>query len=1613
MNRGRHGGTILLLVIAAVTAFAVLAIAEDSEASWSGEPLPPWGGDWTITMDTVYTNEVIRLDGDINIDGPNTLSLDGCTLIFNCSYPGEHGIGGYYSSILYINDSASRQGVVKSNASSEDWYFWTDGAAYFNAVEIMDLDYGIYSYSTYLYVEGCTISSTYNGIYSYADAHIGNTTLNVLRPDGSVSSMYTYGIYAGYGTYSLHNIEINIVVDINEMVDTSSYYYRYYTYGIYMYYANVGKLEAEDGGTFSIDIDVDAYWVNNRTYSSYQRFYHYFYSRPIYMSGNTICKSIKGIDISVDEEVTSHAPNADRGAYVNIYNYQYLIYNGISSSGEIPVEYADMTFSMNTARSTVLGTVYRDYMYLYSTMLYMTFSSGAVPDDSVQTFHDLNFVDSFVEYVFRAPRYGEWNMTDCTFSNIVAEYILYLYYCDSDFTIADNTFTNLETESSGDYLFYIYRNSGVATLVDNTFEYLEGYRIFYMYYTSAQIVFQSNLVSENEPWRDYSLPWCYIYNSDGEVLFDSNTFRDNILHEGLIYCYNTRNAVRFENNLVESNRFTDYMIYLESVNDNVNIYKNEIVRNHGPIFEFYYTWGRVTVESNIIEENDLGEDYLLYTYYTYRNMDFIYNQITDNVAEDAVILLRGPTYFSSGVTFIFDQNVFTSNTVGSDLDDGIVLVRGARYNMALRRNEFIQNTGTCINFYRPYTYNSWYRAYTFTVDNCIFTDNDGACTSWIDFRSYNIVVKRNEGSGNSGPLVYHTLTERNVYDTYYPYTIGEMSGPVSIEVSNNNYTSNLAGAIDIERAQWRDSSTPYTNTEQTIRLSNNILRDNGDAWAISVRDFGEFPLMVANAFEGCPYGVYLSAIYPGIWPKVTMYFEGSTFDGGANGQTAWGLVNVHAEFTDCTFLNYERALYARDCIINVYWSSIGEGSGWTEGIGYIYVWNNLEVLITWEDVNGIDSGVPAVGATLAMLGTNGRYYGQMVTSINGTVGPMVIQPWSSLEGRMDQWAPYVGTIEYGGSTAEHDVHIVGDYVGDDALHLTIRDNDMPAIVVTQPAVDSISNLVDMPAEGFLFEVGSGIGSFLGYIDGGDAVEITPNEAWTAMFKDLSQGDHTMVVEAIDMATNKETISIDFTIDAVAPTLDIVTPPGDVISRDPNLVIQGSYEDDVSEVFEITVRINGIPIDSSNGVITEPYKLTEGVNTIIVDATDAAGNVRTVRRLVTLDSYPPTLYVYTPLHLLVTNEPILEVDGLSEADTMVLIEQVRASDGVLIASDVAPARGDGVFRATLDLEEGEQHIVFTAEDDAGNVRSLTRTVTLDTTPPGLTIESPREGDFINQPSADLVAQVTDDNPESVKVIVNGVPIVHTGLITLDLPLIEGINSIEVIAIDQVDNQVVKTVNVTRDTIAPLLVVETPDSMLTNQRELMVRGYVNDDGHIVRVAGATVNVDEDNRFLAELDISTEQSPIEVIAEDRAGNTVTSTITFIFDDVKPTITLTDPPGAETSEVSLKLDGTVTDNEATIEFVTVRGKVFPVRDGKFSALLTVDTSGEGWNNFTISATDDAGNIGVYKVNVQYKAPKDGGPDEEEEEESMWWYVGLLLIIAALVIMATVYVFANRGEEE
>jgi hypothetical protein len=1514
-----------------------------------------------------------------------------------------------------MNATANGPTTVSANTTSMPWRFYVDGEAYLNDAVLNDLWDGVRNWG-YAYIEGCTINAWGTGVYSYGDCHVGNTTINVKQERGP--GFNVYGVNARYGEASLHNLDINIDVDINYVINSSYLSNYYYTYGIYLYSADVGILQPHLNADFSIDIDIDISLESFYDTTSYVRFYHRFYTRAFYFSGDSVVKGVNNIDLNIDEDVFCAAYNATMGAYIYVYNYQEYLYSSIGANGHAPVEISGMTFTDMGAELTTAGEIYMLREYNYNEAILFYDRDGSRPGDTITSLHDLTFSNSALDRVIRFPEYGEWSMTDCTFSNLTVWRVLEYYYGDLDYYMGFNTFQDIK--ASGDYtqLIYVYRPSGEGVITNNTFIRIEGWRLFHVYYSDDRIYFENNVLTQNIQWdkdQNPSESWFWWQETQDKITMSGNSINNSVFPIGMMKLEWIRDKFLMENNDITDNTFGDYMFWSYYNYGAIDFVDNDASMNMGPLFEFEQNRARITVSDNRFEKNAVGADYLIYCFRNYNELKFADNEFNDNSVDGMLIYFRGVNYYSN-IEFTFDRNTLDGNTASSALNGGLVVFRGTRYDTAVRRNIFSNNVGNCINFYRPYTRNSWYTgdSYTFTVDGNTFRNNDGIASQFVDFRSYDIEVKRNIGTGNTGPLAYHTLTDRYVYDRSDPYTEGEMTGANSIDINTNNYSYNHGGAVDINPAQWVDANTPYNNGNQAISLRNNIFQHNGNGWAIRIIQFGNFPLLHNNDFWGSAYGVFLYAIdYPGRWEMVTMTFNGENFDGGGPaGMTAWGLVNVNAVFTDCNFTNYQEALYARDCQIDVYWSGIPEGSGRTEGRGYIYVWNNLEVHIQWADAMGMNSGQPAAGATLAMLGTNGRYYGALKADADGIVGPLLVMPWSSIEGKMDQWAPYDGTIISGGLTAHYVIHVIGEQVGDNALHLLLTDNVVPEVVVTSPSMGSMSNMVDLPVEGFLFETGSGIVSFMGYLDGGDGIEVGPEQTWMAMFNDLPQGEHTIFFEAIDVAGNRANATVTFLIDAVAPELDVVSPEDGDVTRDPNLLVQGSYQDDVSDISDIAVRVNGDLIASTTGVITEYITLTEGVNTIIIDAIDLAGNVQAVQRIVTLDTYPPTLYVYAPLHELVTSDDVLMVNGLSEAGTPILIEQVRASDGGLESSVTVDARLDGTFRTDIDLIEGGQHLVFTAEDPAGNVVTITRTVMLDTTPPGLQLTSPTEGLHVNEAVVSLVGQVDDDNPEDVRVIVNGLEIEHNVVFNRDIPLVEGINTIVVIAFDLVDNQAVRTVNVTRDTIAPELVVENPEFILTNTQTLLVRGGVDDDEAIVTVVGGIVNVDEDLKFTYEVDLAQEDAPIMVTATDKAGNSVFYAIDFVYDDEKPEILFQPPPKATTDQLVIMLNGTITDNEDTIISVSVRGDTYPVIDSWFHVLLTVDTSGNGWNNFTVSAEDEAGNVAIKKVNIEF-IPGEGEKEKEVEEESFWWYYGILLFIAAVVIIATVFVFASRGDEE
>lgn len=140
------------------------------------------------------------------------------------------------------------------------------------------------------------------------------------------------------------------------------------------------------------------------------------------------------------------------------------------------------------------------------------------------------------------------------------------------------------------------------------------------------------------------------------------------------------------------------------------------------------------------------------------------------------------------------------------------------------------------------------------------------------------------------------------------------------------------------------------------------------------------------------------------------------------------------------------------------------------------------------------------------------------------------------------------------------------------------------------------------------------------ITNGYSVTYTPASA-------LSDGSHTVTVNVSDHDGNSATQkSTTYTVDTVPPTLNVTSPTDGFITAAASLNIVGKTNDETSSPVTVTINLNGTDQGSvtvgSDGTFSKSVTLTEGSNTILVTATDAAGKTSSVTRTVTLDTSVP-------------------------------------------------------------------------------------------------------------------------------------------------------------------------------------------------------------------------------------------------------------------------------------------------------------------------------------------------------------------------------------------------------
>ncbi|HYW91468.1 MAG TPA: RHS repeat-associated core domain-containing protein [Gammaproteobacteria bacterium] len=261
-----------------------------------------------------------------------------------------------------------------------------------------------------------------------------------------------------------------------------------------------------------------------------------------------------------------------------------------------------------------------------------------------------------------------------------------------------------------------------------------------------------------------------------------------------------------------------------------------------------------------------------------------------------------------------------------------------------------------------------------------------------------------------------------------------------------------------------------------------------------------------------------------------------------------------------------------------------------------------------------------------------------------------------------------------------------------------------------------------------------------------------------------------------------------------------------------------------------------------------------------------------------DTFPPTLEVASPANgaFLATHRPMIRL-GYDDNGVGADPSSIRAqSAGNALPVDCSGDRTSAQCMPAREIPDGALDLAVTVADFAGN-RSQPAHVsfTVDTIPPKITVSSPEDGAWTNDPQPTLAGSVS----EPATLTLDGSPlnldVRHAFRQPLDLT--EGSNALHLVAADRAGNRGTAELTVHLDTVPPdpvpgsALTVGTPSNgqvTLSGEKGSVPAGIEVVVSNLDTGDHVTTDANAGGSFSASIAAKAGQS-LEIQAVDRAGN------------------------------------------------------------------------------------------------------------------------------------------------
>jgi hypothetical protein len=340
--------------------------------------------------------------------------------------------------------------------------------------------------------------------------------------------------------------------------------------------------------------------------------------------------------------------------------------------------------------------------------------------------------------------------------------------------------------------------------------------------------------------------------------------------------------------------------------------------------------------------------------------------------------------------------------------------------------------------------------------------------------------------------------------------------------------------------------------------------------------------------------------------------------------------------------------------------------------------------------------------------------------------------------------------------------------------------------------------------------------------------------------------------ATDAAGNTATAYATVNVDRTAPVLTLSLPAAGTTVYTSSVIVSGVVTDTGSGIDGATCNRSAAIV--ADGTLTCVVSLAPGANIVEATTTDRAGNAASASLTFTYVRVP-LLTIAAPANLSYTNITPTTVTGT--------IDDPAATVSV---NAVPAAVVNGGFSVALPLAEGP-NLITASGAGASATGTASMTVTLDTTPPHVTVTSPPDQFTTAEALISVAGNVNDIvvgtvNDQEARVTVNGAParIANRTFLATDVPLVPGTNQIQVVATDRVGNAATTQLTVTRQ--------------VSGQPHIQLISGNNQTGAIGAVLSA---------------------PLVIALIDGLGNPITNTpVVFEVTQADGTVMSTGPPGA-----------------------------------------------------------------------------------------------------------------------